>query len=74
MVFHIIERNGTGGKTLLVDGFNAITNLKRTDQDAFNLLVTNPIESKYIATGSHFTSAEPVIKLHPVTKELWQIR
>ncbi|KAI4462095.1 gamma-butyrobetaine hydroxylase-related [Holotrichia oblita] len=74
MVFHLIERNCKGGKTLLVDGFNAISNLKRVDRDAFNLLTTNPIESQYIATDTHFTSVEPVIKLHPVTKQLLQIR
>ncbi|GJQ76032.1 hypothetical protein Trydic_g18085 [Trypoxylus dichotomus] len=74
MVFHMLERDGTGGKTLLVDGFNAANNLKNEDKNAFDILTTNAIESQYIGNNMHFTSVEPVIKLHPATKDLWQIR
>lgn len=71
----MLQHKGTGGETVLVDGFKAAENLKREDPDAFEILTRNVIESEYIETKTiHFAATNPVIKLHPVTKELFHIR
>jgi len=73
-IFQMFSHIGTGGETLLIDGFNVANNLKNTHPDAFEILCNEPIESHYIEEGYHFSTIEPVIKLHPLTKELFQIR
>lgn len=74
MVFHMLQREGTGGETLLVDGFNAINNLKNENPSAFDILTKQSLESEYRGDRVHYVMADPVIKLHPVTKEILQIR
>ncbi|KAF2893292.1 hypothetical protein ILUMI_12880 [Ignelater luminosus] len=73
-IFHMLSREGTGGETLLVDGFNVATNLKNRDKDDFEFLCKYSIESQYIEEGNHFSNIEPVIKLHTITKQLLQVR
>lgn len=73
-VFHMLSHEGTGGETLLVDGFNAANNVRIANPEAFDLLCNTPIEAEYIEPGIHFSTVDTVIKVHPVTKELFQIR
>lgn len=73
-VFHMLEHKGTGGETLLVDGFNAANNLKQKNPEAFEALCRIPIEAEYIDKGAHYSNVYTVITLHPLTKELLQIR
>lgn len=73
-VFHMLKHEGQGGETLLVDGFNAADNIKKRNREAFDVLTRFPIESEYIEEGIHFSSVEPVLKLHPITQNLFQIR
>lgn len=70
----MLSHEGTGGETLLVDGFNAANKIKNKHPAAFDVLSNTPIEAEYIEPGIHFSSVDTVIKLHPVTKELFQIR
>ncbi|KAJ9599281.1 hypothetical protein L9F63_010238 [Diploptera punctata] len=73
-VFHCLHHIGTGGETLLVDGFRAAHDLKQTHPASYKRLASLPIESEYIEPGRHYFSVEPVLKLHPITNQLQQIR
>lgn len=73
-IFHMLSHEGTGGETVLVDGFNIATQLKNINKTAFDVLVREPLESQYLEEGFNFSTIQPVINLHPVTKNLFQIR
>ncbi|XP_022909628.2 trimethyllysine dioxygenase, mitochondrial [Onthophagus taurus] len=73
-VFHMLSHDGEGGETLLVDGFNAANNLKERHPKDYEILTTFPIESEYIEKNVHYTTIDTVLKQHPVTKKLSQIR
>lgn len=73
-VLHCLEHTGTGGDTMLVDGFRAIDQLRKKNPDAFEWLCTANVPAEYIESGQHFKHCEPIIKLEPVTGELLQIR
>lgn len=73
-VFHMLEFRGSGGTSLFVDGFRAAVNLREKSEESFSVLCNSPIESEYIDKGAHFIALDPVIRLHPVTKNLLQIR
>ncbi|KAK5640795.1 hypothetical protein RI129_009342 [Pyrocoelia pectoralis] len=74
IIFHLLYRNGEGGQTILVDGFNVAEKVRSKNPDAFNLLCNSPIESHFIDKSQHYFCTESVIKLHSVTKQLYQIR
>lgn len=73
-VFHCVHHDGTGGETLLVDGFRAAHDLKQTHPNSYNRLATLSIESEYIEPGQHYLNVDPILKLHPITNQLQQIR
>lgn len=77
-VFHCLSHDGTGGRTLLVDGFYASEKLREKSPENFELLANVPIKHEYIeSTGIHrnyFTGIGPVINVHPYNKEIYQIR
>lgn len=52
-VFHCLQHTGEGGLTLLVDGFHAAEELRRTDPAAFHCLLTTQVPHEYIE-GSHY--------------------
>lgn len=72
--FHVLFHDGEGGETLLVDGFNAATAIKKSEPEAFRILCTVPVPAEYIENGCHYTSTDSVLKLNPVNNELLQIR
>lgn len=73
-VFHCLHHDGEGGETLLVDGFRAAYDLKQTHPKSFQRLSTLPIEAEYLEAGKHYTNVDSMLKLHPLTKKLQQIR
>ncbi|KAK4871747.1 hypothetical protein RN001_015871 [Aquatica leii] len=73
-VFHLIHHNGKGGSTVLVDGFNIANIIKNKNQEAFETLCTVPVPAHFIDKNHHFVCTEPMIQLHPVTKEFYKIR
>lgn len=77
-VFHCLRHEGTGGRTLLVDGFYAAEKLRQQSPESFELLAHVPIRHEYIEkTGSHqnhMTGIGPVLNVHPWNKELYLIR
>ncbi|KAH9490705.1 hypothetical protein Btru_032832 [Bulinus truncatus] len=74
-VFHCLQHDGTGGETLLVDGFNALDVLKKTDRAAFNILATLAVPHQYKERasanipGNHLHSVSPVAAVHPTSGE-----
>ena len=59
---------------MLVDGFRAAHDLKKSHPESYTRLTRLPIESEYIEPGHHYFSVDPVLKLHPITGQLQQIR
>lgn len=73
-VLHCIQHNGTGGESLLLDGFRAIEDLKRKSFKSFERLSTTSIQSEYIEEDKHHKHCAPIIQTNPVSGCLEQIR
>ncbi|XP_072302643.1 trimethyllysine dioxygenase, mitochondrial [Eucyclogobius newberryi] len=77
-VFHCLKHDGTGGRTLLVDGFNAAEKLREQSLDNFELLTQIPIKHEYVEnTGdhrNHMIGTGPLLQVYPWNKELYMIR
>ena len=77
-MFHILSHtDGSGGESLLVDGFYAAEVLRKEDPGAYRLLSETLIPAH--ASGNEGISIQPsapspVLKHHPVTKQLMQVR
>uniref|UniRef100_A0A182SDK9 Trimethyllysine dioxygenase, mitochondrial n=1 Tax=Anopheles maculatus TaxID=74869 RepID=A0A182SDK9_9DIPT len=65
-VLHCIQFNGSGGETLLVDGFRAVEQLRETDPEAYERLCEYPLEAEYMEEDKHHQFIAPVIRKHPV--------
>ncbi|XP_069696640.1 trimethyllysine dioxygenase, mitochondrial [Periplaneta americana] len=73
-VFHCVQHDGDGGETLLVDGFRAADDLKRTHPQSFHRLSTIPLEAEYLEPRRNYYNVDTMLKLHPITKQMEQIR
>ncbi|XP_049865340.1 trimethyllysine dioxygenase, mitochondrial isoform X2 [Pectinophora gossypiella] len=74
-ILHCLEHsNGTGGDTLLIDGFYGANRLKDESPEDFKFLSTFDVEAEYIEEGHHHKYKAPVIKVDDKTKDLVQIR
>ncbi|KAF5300360.1 hypothetical protein FQR65_LT00980 [Abscondita terminalis] len=73
-VFHLLEHTGEGGNTILVDGFQIANIVKNKNPEAYKILCSVPVESHFIDNDYHFMCTEPILKVHPVTKEIHQVR
>lgn len=73
-VLHCIQHNGSGGETLLLDGFRAIEDLKAKNISAFERLATTSIPSEYIEEDKHHKYTAPIIQKNSVSGSLEQIR
>ena len=74
-MFHCLEHTGEGGKTLLVDGFNAAEKLRKDNPEAFNLLTSTIVPHEYIDKGKdHLYSLGTVLSTDMSTGKLTQIR
>ncbi|CAB4404256.1 unnamed protein product [Rhizophagus irregularis] len=77
-MFHLIEFDGTGGSSLLVDGFWAARRLKMTFPEAHKILSTIRIPAH--SAGDPDTlieptpNAYPILNYNPLTNEIYQIR
>lgn len=59
---------------MLVDGFKVAEELRSKDPKAFQFLSTRPIPCEYLDKGTHVSSDEPVLDVHPITGQLKQFR
>ncbi|CAH2091769.1 unnamed protein product [Euphydryas editha] len=73
-ILHCLEHtNGTGGETLLVDGFYGATLLKDQHPDDYDFLTKFDVEAEYMDDSHHYKYSAPVIRLNKM-KEIIQIR
>ncbi|XP_070699912.1 trimethyllysine dioxygenase, mitochondrial [Pempheris klunzingeri] len=77
-VFHCLKHEGTGGRTLLVDGFYAAEKVHQQSPENFELLARVPIRHEYIENGNkhrnHMTGIGPVLNVYPWNNEMYLIR
>ncbi|XP_048746298.1 trimethyllysine dioxygenase, mitochondrial-like [Ostrea edulis] len=73
-VFHVLEHNGTGGETLLVDGFHVAETLRRNNPAEFECLAETVVPHEFYDKEHRVRSLGTVLTLHPTTKELLSIR
>lgn len=62
IIFSQQERDGTGGDSVLVDGFAAARDLAATDSDAADLLTRFDIRANYLEPGVHLVAERPVLR------------
>ncbi|XP_043076765.1 trimethyllysine dioxygenase, mitochondrial-like isoform X2 [Puntigrus tetrazona] len=77
-VFHCLRHEGTGGRTLLVDGFHAADAVLRRSPQSFELLSRVPIKHEYVENLSehrnHMIGIGPVLNVYPWNNEVYMIR
>lgn len=77
-VFHCLKHEGTGGRTLLVDGFYAAEKLRQSSPERFELLAQVPVKHDYIENTdrhqNHMTGIGPVLNVYPWNNEMYLIR
>ncbi|OZJ02311.1 hypothetical protein BZG36_04456 [Bifiguratus adelaidae] len=77
-LFHLLEFEGKGGESLLVDGFHVAKQLKEKDPESYEALSTIPISAHSAGDPHVFVRPEPalfnILRHDPFTKELSQIR
>lgn len=77
-VFHCLKHEGTGGRTLLVDGFYAAEKLRQRSPENFELLARVPVWHEYIEKfdnqQNHIAGIGPVLNVYPWNNETYMIR
>ncbi|KAM4620693.1 trimethyllysine dioxygenase, mitochondrial isoform 2-T2 [Polymixia lowei] len=77
-VFHCLRHEGTGGRTLLVDGFYSAEKLLQRSPENFELLAQVPVRHEYIEnTGNHqnhMIGIGPLLNVYPWNNEVYMIR
>lgn len=66
-LFVCAERTGTGGESILVDGFAAAEQLRSADPEAFAMLSTVAVPAHYREPGVDLRAARPTIRLEQGT-------
>ncbi len=61
-LFACLQRQGTGGESILVDGFAAAERLRATDPDAFDVLCRVDVPCHYLEPGVHLRATRPVLR------------
>lgn len=57
-----LERDSTGGETLLVDGFRVADELRSLEPELFDILATVPVPGRYVGDGVHLLAERPVLR------------
>ncbi|KAM4665147.1 trimethyllysine dioxygenase, mitochondrial [Discoglossus pictus] len=77
-LFHCLRHEGTGGRTLLVDGFYSADQVRQHHPVEFDLLSNVPLKHEYIEnvgeSHNHMVGIGPVLNVYPWNKELYMIR
>lgn len=77
-VFHCLRHEGTGGRTLLVDGFHAADTIRQRSPELFEILSQVPIKHEYIENlsdhSNHMIGIGPVLNVYPWNNEVYMIR
>ncbi|CAK1551629.1 unnamed protein product [Leptosia nina] len=62
-VFHCLQHDGTGGESVISDGFYAANKLKESHREDYNFLTTFDAEAEYVFNDHHFRYSAPMIEL-----------
>ncbi|MEQ8603299.1 MAG: trimethyllysine dioxygenase [Marivibrio sp.] len=62
-MFHVVEFDGEGGESVLVDGFAIAEEIRREDPEAFRTLSTVEVPARYLEEGVHLEARRPVLRL-----------
>ena len=73
-LLHCVGHDGTGGMSLLVDGFHAAEKLRQENRQAFQLLTSTNVPFEYIVENLHLQAYGPIIELHPFKGNIHRIR
>lgn len=65
--FHNTVHTGTGGESLLMDGFNIVENLRENHPDTLKRLSSVNIKQQYVKDGQCHVHTAPVIGLDPIS-------
>lgn len=69
-----LEHTGTGGETLLVDGFDGAEKLKNENPRAFKILTEALQTGEYLDSGCNHSYSAPVIVESRTNEQIEQIR
>ncbi len=64
-MFACSERTAEGGESILVDGFAAAEELRRSEPDAFDLLTQTCVPAHYVEAGIELRASRPALRLDP---------
>ncbi|KXJ71440.1 hypothetical protein RP20_CCG020559 [Aedes albopictus] len=73
-VLHCIQFKGTGGQTILIDGFKAVEQLRLKKPEVFERLCNYPVTGEYLEEGKHHSYCAPIIQRNIITGEVEQLR
>ncbi len=61
-LLHCLAFDGTGGESVMVDGFRIAAELRASDPSAYEVLSAVEVPGQYIGDGAHLRSARPVFR------------
>lgn len=73
-IFHCTQHSGTGGESLLLDGFKVLDHFKEKHPDSYKRLCNTAVPAEYIEENQYHSYCAPIIRLDPISKLPEQIR
>lgn len=73
-VFHCTNHSGSGGESLLLDGFNVFNDLKLKYPDVVDRLSEVNVPGEYIEEGQNHYYSAPIFRKNSITGDLEQVR
>jgi trimethyllysine dioxygenase len=61
-LFHCLNFSGSGGESILVDGFRIADELRAADPEAYETLAAVEVTAQYIGEGAHLMATRPVFR------------
>jgi trimethyllysine dioxygenase len=61
-LLHCLEFAGSGGDSVLVDGFRIADELRATDPQSYDTLATVEVTGQYLGDGAHLMATRPVFR------------
>ncbi|MEQ9359594.1 TauD/TfdA family dioxygenase [Coleofasciculus sp. F4-SAH-05] len=65
ILFHVLDRDYSGGESIFIDGFYAAETLRQLSPDAFSLLTQVDMPGHYLEVDTHLETRQPLIQLDP---------
>ncbi|MEM7022819.1 MAG: trimethyllysine dioxygenase, partial [Pseudomonadota bacterium] len=61
-ILHCLHFKGTGGESILADGFRIAEELREADPSAYQTLATAEVTGRYLGDGAHLEATRPVLR------------